>query len=120
MSFNGDGIYGTTFWKKFGEGEVNNEAGFFKDGDEKQYTAKDFRFTYKNGCIYAFQMRPDGNDAVIKSLSQNESHNFIVNNVTLLSSGEKLEFDRTQDGLIIRANSNFSSDLPLCFKVEID
>ncbi|MBR5772023.1 MAG: alpha-L-fucosidase [Clostridia bacterium] len=120
MGLNGDGIYGTTFWKKFGEGEVNNEAGFFKDGDEKQYTAKDFRFTYKNGCIYAFQMRPDGNDAVINSLRQHESHNYIVKNVTLLSSGEKLDFDRTQDGLIIRANSNFSSDLPLCFKVEID
>ena len=63
MQQNGEGIYGTTFWKRFGEGETNNEAGFFKDGDEKGFTAKDFRFTYKNGFLYVFQMRPAGNEA---------------------------------------------------------
>ena len=30
MKLNGEGIYGTTFWKQFGEGDVNNEEGFFK------------------------------------------------------------------------------------------
>ena len=45
---NGEGIYGTSYWRQFGEGEVNAVEGFFMDGDEKQFTSEDFRFTYKN------------------------------------------------------------------------
>ena len=117
---NGEGIYGTTFWKQFGEGKTNNEGGFFKDGDEKKYTSKDFRFTYKGGTIYAFQMRPNGKDAVIKALKKNKVHDFIINSVTLLSTGENLGFERTEDALTIKANDNFKSDKPICFKIEID
>lgn len=70
LKLNGEGIYNTTFWKTFGEGKVNNKAGFFQDSSEKKFTNKDFRFTYKNGYIYAFQMRPNGKDAVIKTLKR--------------------------------------------------
>ncbi|MBQ7202505.1 MAG: alpha-L-fucosidase [Eubacterium sp.] len=117
---NGEGIYGTTFWKKFGEGEVNNEGGFFKDGDEKKYTANDFRFTYKNAYVYAFQMRPDGKDVKIKSFKKREVHDFLVNSVTLLETGEECEFERLEDGMVIKATPAFNSDKPLCFKIEID
>ena len=120
MRQNGEGIYGTTFWKRFGEGEINNEAGFFKDGDEKRFTAGDFRFTYKNGFLYAFQMRPDGEDVMIRTLQKKTAHDFLVRSVALLSSGERLAFDRTGEGLIIRADERFRSDMPLCFKIEIE
>lgn len=120
MKLNGEGIYSTTFWKKFGEGSVNNEGGFFKDNEEKQFTPEDFRFTYKNGYIYAFQMRPNGKDAVIKSLRKNAEHDFLINEITLLSTGEKLEYDRNEKALIIKANKSFESDKPICFKIRID
>ena len=116
---NGEGIYETTFWKTFGEGEINSEEGFFKDGDEKQYTEKDFRFTYKNGFIYAFQMRPNGNDAVIKTLKKHSRHDYIINNIKLLSTGEKLEYERNEDGLLIKLLGKISGDLPVCFKIEL-
>ncbi len=116
---NGEGIYGTTFWRKFGEGKVNNEGGFFKDNDEKHYTEKDFRFTYKNGCVYAFQMRPDGKDVKIKAFKKRNPHDFLVNSVTLLETGEKLSFERTEDAMLIKTNG-YSSEFPLCFKIEID
>lgn len=117
---NGEGIYGTTFWKSFGEGSVNAEEGFFKDGNEKPFTEKDFRFTYKNGCIYAFQMNPNGEDAEIHLLAKNDSHDFIVNSVSLLSTGEELEFERTSDKMIVKANGKFNFEYPICFKIEID
>lgn len=120
LAENGEGIYGTTFWKQFGEGDVNNEAGFFKDGDEKPFTEKDFRFTYKCGAIYAFQMRPNGNDAVIQTLKKNNPHDFIIKKISLLSTGEELAFDRTDNALVIRANDRFTSRNPICFKIEID
>lgn len=119
MAKNGEGIYGTTFWRQFGEGEVNNEGGFFKDSDEKQYTAGDFRFTYKNGYVYAFQMRPDGCDAAIKTFAKREVHDFLVESVTLLETGEELEFERKADAMVIKANDKFKSDKPICFKIQI-
>lgn len=120
MKLNGEGIYSTTFWKKFGEGSVNNEGGFFKDNEEKQFTPEDFRFTYKNGFIYAFQMRPNGKDAVIKSLRKHAEHDFLTNEITLLSTGESLEYERNEKALIIKASENFKSDKPICFKISID
>ena len=119
LSKNGEGIYGTTFWKQFGEGEVNNEAGFFKDSEEKQFTASDFRFTYKNSSVYAFQMRPEGNDVKIKAFKKRSSHDFLVKSVTLLETGEKLDFYRNEDEMIIKTNG-LTSDKPICFRIEIE
>ena len=73
LEINGEGIYGTTYWKQFGEGEVNAEDGFFKDGDEKAFTNKDFRFTYKDSYLYAFQMRPS-KTVEIKTLRKHNPH----------------------------------------------
>lgn len=117
---NGEGIYGTTFWKTFGEGEVNSEAGFFKDSDEKQYTAGDFRFTYKEGYLYVFQMRPDGKDAVIRTLKKHIPHDYLINSIQLLSTGEMLDFQRTEEALTIKATDSFRSEEPLCFKIALD
>ncbi len=118
MKKNGEGIYETTYWKQFGEGETNAESGYFNE-TEKAYNQTDFRFTYKNGYVYAFQMKPDGNDAVIKALKKVVEFDLFVNSVTLLSTGEKLDFERTDNALIIKANGNFKSDYPICFKIEI-
>lgn len=120
MKLNGEGIYGTTFWKQFGEGDVNNEEGFFKDREEKAFTEKDFRFTYKCGSIYAFQMRPNGENAVIKALKKHNTHDFIIKRITLLSTSAALKFERNDNELIIKANENFNNSSPICFKIEID
>ena len=116
---NGEGIYGTTFWKQFGEGEVNREDGFFKDGDEKAFTAADFRFTYKGGFVYAFQMRPDGNDAKIKAFRKRGQHDFLVRSVTLLETGETLAFERNENEMIVETKHACSAN-PLCFKIELE
>lgn len=118
LKINGEGIYGSTFWKRFGEGEVNNEEGFFKDGDEKQFTEKDFRFTFKDGFLYAFQMRPS-NDVCIKSLKKQNPHDFLIESVTLLGSDEKLEYTRDFDKLQISVKGEIKTNFPQCFKIEI-
>ena len=119
LSKNGEGIYGTTFWRKFGEGEVNNAAGFFKDNDERAFTASDFRFTYKNGFVYTFQMRPDGKDVKIKAFRKHARNDFLVRSVTLVETGETLEFERNETEMVIKTNG-FCSENPICFKIELD
>lgn len=118
LRINGEGIYGTTHWKHFGEGEVNAEEGFFKDGDEKAFTDKDFRFTYKNCYLYAFQMRPS-NTVEIKSLKKLTTPDHIIESVELLGSDEKIDFIRDEEALKINLKSNFRNDLPICFKIAI-
>lgn len=117
---NGEGIYSTTFWKKFGEGEVNAVDGFFQDNEEKQFTNKDFRFTYKNGYIYIFWMRPEGNVAKVKSFAKKMQHDFIVNSVELLGHSEPLVFERKGEYMTITLPDKMQSGLPICFKVGIE
>lgn len=119
LKINGEGIYGTSCWKTYGEGKVNAEEGFFKDSKEKAFTDKDFRFTYKSGCIYAFQMRPS-KGVKIKSLAKKSSHDFIIKNVELLSSEENIAYIRSEKGLEIYLKNEPENDLPQCFKITID
>ncbi len=118
LKINGEGIYGTTHWKKFGEGSVNAEDGFFKDSDEKQFTNEDFRFTYKDGYLYAFQMRPS-NNVKIRTLKKKRVHDFLIESVELLGSDETIEFNRNEEYLEINIKGEFNNDLPICFKMEI-
>lgn len=119
LSVNGEGIYDTTYWKKYGEGDVNAEEGFFKDNDNKGYTAKDFRFTYKNGCIYAFQMAPDGNTVEIKSLFFTKQAGLSIDKITLLGSNREVKYERDENSLRITDYEKSGSDAPICFKIEL-
>ena len=118
LKIHGEGIYGTTFWKQFGEGEVNTSDGSFQDNDEKSFTSHDFRFTYKNGYLYAFQMRPSKSGAMVKSLYRKNGYDYLINNVTLLGCEEPLYYERNEEGLYISYPMP-TNDLPVCFKIEI-
>lgn len=118
MKLNGEGIYDTTVWKTFGEGSVNSDGGYFNEA-EKAYTPEDYRFTYKNGSVYAFRMRSAGSDALIKSMARTGHHDFIIDDVELLSTGEKLGFERNENGLLIKANDRFDTEFPTCFRIKL-
>lgn len=119
LDANGEGIYGTSPWKCFGEGKANVKEGFFQDNKEKGYTYKDFRFTYKNGCVYVFWMKPRKTDTVrIKSFKA-VSQDVIINSVSILGSGEKLDFVRDKKSMRIMLKDIPEDDMPLCFKLEL-
>ena len=118
LSVNGEGIYGTTHWKVFGEGSTNAVDGFFMDNEEKPFTSEDFRFTYKNGSIYAFQMKPS-KTIKIKTLKKHPSHDYLIESISLLGSEEPICYTRTEEHLEIILNSEPASDLPLCFKITL-
>ncbi|MBR3767692.1 MAG: alpha-L-fucosidase [Clostridia bacterium] len=119
LKVNGEGIYDTTHWKKFGEGEVNVEEGFFKDNNDKGYTSKDFRFTYKGGSIYAFQMAPDGDTVEIKSLFYTKTAGLGINKITLLGSDKEVKYERDEKSLRITDYEKTGGTAPICFKIEL-
>ena len=116
---NGEGIYDTVPWKWFGEGRVNASDGFFMDGDEKPFTPEDFRFTYAGGNVYAFWMRPQGQEVSIRTLASKWLHDFGVESVCLLSTQQPLDYTRDNDGLHIRLPQTADDAAPLCFKIQL-
>lgn len=116
---NGEGIYETIPWKTFGEGKTNVKAGFFQDNKKKGYTEKDFRFTYKDGCIYAFQMKPPKGAVVKIKTLKTIQEDLIINSIKLLGSDKKLKFERNKRYLVISLDDRVQTDLPICFKIEL-
>lgn len=119
LKVNGEGIYDTIPWKNFGEGSVNAKEGFFMDGEEKGYTEKDFRFTYKNGCVYAFQLAPAGSAVTIHSFRRSGFGDPGVTNVSLLGHEGELTWTRDGDGIHIHLPEGMNRELPICFRVDL-
>lgn len=119
MKINGEAIYDTTPWKWFGEGSVNAREGFFMDGDEKPFTSDDIRFTYRGGCIYAFQLCPGGDPVCIKTFAERGMYDFCIENVSLLGYGGELRFQRNKDGLTVQIPEECSTEFPVCLKITL-
>jgi alpha-L-fucosidase len=88
LTINGEGIYGTRAWKKYGEGDV--------------------RFTQKQKKLYAIVVKWPVQTLLISSLPLTEGK---IKNVSLLGSKEKISFTQDASGLKI----NFPSEKPCEF-----
>ena len=83
FSVNAEAVYGTRPWRAFGEGDTRVKIEGFRE-DKTDWTRSDFRFTQKEGAVYAFMMgiKP-GETAVLRSFGGQEIHS-----VALLGAGE--------------------------------
>ncbi len=122
---NGEMIYGSTPYKIYGEGKINREEGGFKDMESLEYTSEDFRFTAKDGYIYAAAMKPakDGH-YIIKSLAKNgedggHSYKGLISRVVLLADGSEAKWQHGDNGLDIRVGNKSSDDMPVVFRIEL-
>jgi len=104
LKTNGEAIYGTRPWHLFGEGPTNTAAGPFQDTETHTYTAQDFRFTEKNGVLFAIEMGwPSNNEAVVHSLAPTKvGVKGQISSVRLLGSPDDLRFEQQPDGLHIQ------------------
>ena len=105
-----------------GEG-FNAEDGFFMDSDEKAYTPEDFRFTYKDGCVYAFGMRPEGKNLTIRTMATQGLYDFGIEKVELLGHAVPLPVERDGEGLHLILPEAASGETPcacgsLCCKMQ--
>ena len=124
MKVNGEAIYNTQTWRKFGEGPTQIVEGQFADGIKKYFTCHDFRFTTKNGVLYAICMRQseDGEYCIVSLGEQDASKqaNFhgIIRNVEVLGTDEAPQWFRDADGLHVK--TGLQSDKPIVLKLFID
>jgi alpha-L-fucosidase len=95
---NGEAVYETRPWKRFGEGPTKPPLGIMAEGEAKPFVAGDVRFTSKGQTLYAiFLDWPEG-QAAIRSLSKTALGNARIDRITFLG-GPPIHFRHDSDAL---------------------
>ena len=125
MAVNGEAIYGTHVWRKFGEGPTKIEEGQFTDTKEKVFTSEDIRFTVKGSCLYATALVwPEDGRLVIRSLAEADASRLpvfhgVIRDVRILGHEDAPAWSRDAEGLHVEAPF-VHSDKPVVVKVLLD
>jgi alpha-L-fucosidase len=100
LDVNGEAIYGTRPWVRFGEGPTEVAEGPFADTEREAFGAEDFRFTRKGETLYAVALGPvPGAELRIRSLPAGDAR---VEDVRLLGGAGPLEWEQDGEGLAFR------------------
>ena len=115
---NRNALFGAVPYRITGEGKKFKLKGF---KENLNYSSRDFRYTYRPCHIYAFALKPNksGVYKLTKLNRDRDNFAFTIKNVTLLASGEKLEWEHTRNALTIKTAPP-SSPMPLVLDIEID
>ena len=90
---NGEAIFATRPWRKFGEGPTRPPAGMLNEDQAKPFTSEDIRFTRKGDTLYAiFLDWPEG-EAAIQSLGTKAFPEAVIERIDLVG-GAELQFRR--------------------------
>lgn len=123
LKINGEAIYNSSVFRKYGEGPTEITEGQFSDGIKKIFTSEDIRFTVANGCVYAIVLKCSNNGKYcIKTLGKKDASkvaNFsgIIDEVSVLGSTQSPQWHRDEDGLFIE--TDYKSEYPITFKVKL-
>ena len=124
MAVNGEAIYGTDVWRKYGEGPTKIVEGQFADGIKKNFTPQDIRFTYKDGYLYATALKGSEDGAYcITSLGEQDAsrqanfHGIIVD-VQVLGATAPAMWRRDAEGLHVK--TDLITDLPVVMKIRVE
>jgi alpha-L-fucosidase len=112
MALNGEAVYGTRPWRRYGEGPTQTGTGHFNERNVK-YTAEDLRFTTKPGVLYAIALGIPSRAVAIRSLEGVEPKS-----VRLLGADAALRFRRDAGVLTVELPDNRPGDHALVLKLE--
>ncbi len=101
LRVNGEAVYGTIPWIKYGEGPTKMEtSGNFSEQQEVEYTAKDIRFTTKGDVLYATCLGWPGEWVTIRTMKR--LYDSEIRTVRMLGVDRDLKWSMTaQDGLVV-------------------
>jgi alpha-L-fucosidase len=116
LAVNGEAIYGTRPWRIYGEGPTEVPEGAFTDTARAPFTAEDFRFTQKDGAIYAVCLaRPQG-EVLIRALAEGQGPSEI-GGVALLGQEGELAWQRGPEGLRISLPEQLPGEYAFSFRI---
>ncbi len=116
LKLNGEAIYASRPWRQFGEGPTVTAAGSFQEKATKPYTAEDFRFTSRNGRLYAIELAwPSNGEAVIHAIHAQDG----VQAVHLLADGRAVHWTQRDDGLHLQLPQQPVGEYAYVFRIEM-
>ena len=121
LEINGEAIYGTRPWQRFGEGPTMASSGKFSDGEQDAFGAEDFRFTRRPNALYAIELAWPGRETTIKSLAHGagiEAEE--IESVTMLGDDRPLEWKQDYQGLHVALPQQRPCDHAYVFRLELD
>lgn len=124
LDVNGEAIYGTTPWRKYGEGPTQLVEGQFSDDVAPQFTEHDFRFTMKGDALYVIAMKcSDSGEYCVRALGELDASrqaNFhgIIRRVQLLGADADVPWTRDEAGLHLRTPARQAT--PLVFRITLE
>ena len=121
LTLNGEAIYGTRPWWKFGEGPTQiKKAGSFVD--KLNYTAEDIRYTRKGDTIYAILLGWPGpaNTVLLKSWAKNAyfGPTIKVDRVSVVGSNETIQWEWKTNGLTVTTPLQIPDEKAIVFRIE--
>ncbi len=123
LDVNGEAIYGTRPWIKFGE--VATEMNFGNMTERKNkglaYSAEDIRFTTRDNYLYAIALDwPEDGNITVKSLNEEvEISTKGIKSVSLVGSDQKLDWSRDAEGLKVAMPDEKPCDHAYVLKIEL-
>jgi alpha-L-fucosidase len=99
---NGEAIFGTRPWRRFGEGPTRQPTGMLNEDEAKPFTSEDVRFTTRDGALYAIFMEWPEKESAVASLGAWALPQAVVEKVELLAGPRtriELAFRRDGDAL---------------------
>ena len=115
LKVNGEAIYDSKPWRRFGEGPTQVAGGTFQEAKAKPYTSEDFRFTTAGGHLYAIELGwPEGGQALIRSITPDVK----VGAVKLLGSARTIPFTQDADGLRLYLPKKRSGAYAWVYRIE--
>ena len=100
LELNGEAVYGTKPWHRYGEGPTNDGSGEHYDLG-LNLGRDDIRFTRKGDVLYATVCGWHEGAVAIRSLGLNELPDLSVSSVSMIGSNEKIHWKQTGDALSV-------------------
>jgi alpha-L-fucosidase len=116
LKLNGEAIYGTRHWYKYGEGPTQFKGGGFIDRKALVYTNKDIRFTINGNTIYAIVLDWPEETVLVESFKDFDPDQ--IKSVTMLGVDGKLDWEITADGMKIQCPKKKPCENAYSFKIE--
>lgn len=115
MKVNGEAIYATRPWKRFGEGPTKTSGGYFGETKPAAYTAADFRFTSKGRIVYAMCLAVPEKEMVIGSLASEK-----VARVEILGVAGPAKWRRAPQGMVVEMPATKPCEYAITAKLTIE
>lgn len=117
LKVNGEAIYGTRPWTRYGEGPTEVEEGSFADTKRQPYTGQDIRFTRRGDTLYAIALAWPGRELRIASLPSSISRGS-VKEARLLGHPGALSWTETPYGLTLDLPDTPAGKHAYAFKID--